>query len=221
MTDLRKAAEMALERLTMWLEDFPDTAVIEDRWAIEALRQALAQPEQDHGFDRTASHMAGEYVDTAQHEQSSAMDEWRSMVVVNLLRRCPNLSKHELCELAAHFESRLPVAQPEQEAEQFDPRDYIDPETGEPFEPYESLHPDQMPIGEVGNVQRIGGVWTVTFYSRRWMQVGEMLYTAPPSKPCEITDLLQQKFQSGNNVPVERVTITRSEYETALRSKNT
>ena len=44
--------------------------------------------------------------------------------------------------------------------------------------------------------------------------------TAPPSKPCEITDLLQQKFQSGNNVPVERVTITRSEYEAALRSKN-
>ena len=26
----------------------------------------IAQPEQDHGFDRTASHMAGEYVDTAQ-----------------------------------------------------------------------------------------------------------------------------------------------------------
>jgi len=47
------------------------------------------------------------------------------------------------------------------------------------------------------------------------------LYPAPPSKPCAITDLLQQKFQSGNNVPVERVTITRSEYEAALRSKNT
>ena len=27
-----------------------------------------AQPEQDHGFDRTASHMAGEYVDTAEQE---------------------------------------------------------------------------------------------------------------------------------------------------------
>ncbi len=70
MTDLRAAAEMALERLTMWLEDFPDTAVIEDRWAVEALRQALAQPEQDHGFDRTASHMAGEYVDTAPPSKS-------------------------------------------------------------------------------------------------------------------------------------------------------
>lgn len=50
--------------------------------------------------------------------------------------------------------------------------------------------------------------------------IGTKLYTAPVSKPCAITDLLQQKFQSGNNVPVERVTITRSEYEAALRSKN-
>lgn len=46
MTD-REAMKMALERLTMWLEDFPDTAVIEDQWAIDALRQALAQPEQE------------------------------------------------------------------------------------------------------------------------------------------------------------------------------
>lgn len=51
----------------------------------------------------------------AKPEQSQSMDEWRSMVVVNLLRRCPNLSKHELRELAAHFQSRLPIAQPEQE----------------------------------------------------------------------------------------------------------
>lgn len=28
-----------------------------------------AQPEQDHGFDRTSSHMAGEYVDTARTDQ--------------------------------------------------------------------------------------------------------------------------------------------------------
>ena len=51
----------------------------------------------------------------AKPEQPQSMDEWRSMVVVNLLRRCPNLSKHELRELAAHFQSRLPIAQPEQE----------------------------------------------------------------------------------------------------------
>lgn len=102
MTDLRAAAEQALEALLT----YPMT----EGKAIETLRQALAQPEQvamKQGWD----------VDTllAQPEQSSSMDEWRSMVVVNLLRRCPNLSKHELRELAAHFESRLPVAQPEQE----------------------------------------------------------------------------------------------------------
>jgi hypothetical protein len=33
--------------------------------AIKALEQELAKPEQDHGFDRTASHMIGEYADTA------------------------------------------------------------------------------------------------------------------------------------------------------------
>ena len=30
-----------------------------------ALEKELAKPEPDHGFDRTASHMVGEYVDTA------------------------------------------------------------------------------------------------------------------------------------------------------------
>ena len=37
--------------------------------AIAALEAKLAKPEQDHGFDRTASHMAGEYVDTAKPKQ--------------------------------------------------------------------------------------------------------------------------------------------------------
>jgi len=40
--------------------------------AVEAARleerEKLAKPEQDHGFDRTASHMAGAYVDTAQSD---------------------------------------------------------------------------------------------------------------------------------------------------------
>jgi hypothetical protein len=74
--DLRKAAEMALEALEI------GTTGLAIR-AIPALRQALAKPEHpldkksdnarelgldyepEHGFDRTASHMAGEYVDTA------------------------------------------------------------------------------------------------------------------------------------------------------------
>jgi len=37
--------------------------------ATTIIEQELAKPEQDHGFDRTASHMAGEYVDTAKLEQ--------------------------------------------------------------------------------------------------------------------------------------------------------
>ena len=41
--------------------------VVADK-VIASLEAALAQPEQDHGFDRTASHMAGEYVDTAEQE---------------------------------------------------------------------------------------------------------------------------------------------------------
>lgn len=41
------AMKQALERLTMWLEDFPDTAVIEDHWAVDALRQAIAEAEKE------------------------------------------------------------------------------------------------------------------------------------------------------------------------------
>jgi hypothetical protein len=37
--------------------------------AIAALETELAKPEQDHGFDRTASHMAGEYVSTKQENK--------------------------------------------------------------------------------------------------------------------------------------------------------
>ena len=58
--------------------------------ALVALEAALAQPEQDHGFDRTASHMAGEYVDTAQLK-----------------------AMHEAC-----IEASMRNTQPEQEQEQ-------------------------------------------------------------------------------------------------------
>ena len=64
MINLRQAAEVALEALEE-AETQNDSIEKWDRHAlaIEVLRQALSQ---DHGFDRTASHMAGEYVDTAQ-----------------------------------------------------------------------------------------------------------------------------------------------------------
>jgi hypothetical protein len=42
-----EAMKAALERLTIWLEDFPDTAVIEDHWAVDALRQAIAEAEKE------------------------------------------------------------------------------------------------------------------------------------------------------------------------------
>ena len=81
------ALEMALEALTN-----PSTIAVSH--AVELIKAELAkskqnkplrlspmyeyghihdasQPEQDHGFDRTASHMTGEYVDTAQPEQES------------------------------------------------------------------------------------------------------------------------------------------------------
>ena len=66
MINLRQAAEVALEALEE-AETQNDSIEKWDRHAlaIEVLRQALSQ---DHGFDRTASHMAGEYVDTAQQE---------------------------------------------------------------------------------------------------------------------------------------------------------
>jgi len=44
--------------------------------AIAALEAELAKPEQDHGFDRTASHMVGEYVDNA--EQKPVDRSWLS-----------------------------------------------------------------------------------------------------------------------------------------------
>ena len=37
--------------------------------AMKHILKALRHIQNDHGFDRTASHMAGEYVDTAQPEQ--------------------------------------------------------------------------------------------------------------------------------------------------------
>tara|TARA_R110000868_G_scaffold132888_2_gene344160 strand:+ start:2021 stop:2305 length:285 start_codon:yes stop_codon:yes gene_type:complete len=73
MTELRKAANMALYALEFnypLIEDYGNKEQLDiHHEAIMALYKSLAQPEQDHGFDRTASHMAGEYVDTAQPEQ--------------------------------------------------------------------------------------------------------------------------------------------------------
>ena len=144
----------------------------------DELRTALAQPEQDHGFDRTASHMAGEYVDSAEQEPVAWIpieQMYPQAKAIDILMGDGSI----LCAVLPQFDGDLW---------------WGGSGTGEKF-----IDP------KYANVTH-------------WRIHSD---TAPPSKPCEITDLLQQKFQSGNNVPVERVTITRSEYETALRSKNT
>jgi hypothetical protein len=81
--------------------------------SIKAMNEAWAKEVAKNPHTAYNSWCRGFEAALAQPEQSQSMDEWRSMVVVNLLRRCPNLSKHELRELAAHFQSRLPTAQPE------------------------------------------------------------------------------------------------------------
>ena len=79
MTDLCKAAEMALKALEKyedeWLDDGRRIYVDAE---LDALRQALEQ--YNPSFDRTASHMAGEYVDTAQQEPVAwvCLDLWKT-----------------------------------------------------------------------------------------------------------------------------------------------
>ena len=131
MTDLRKAAEMALEALLTCDVDYDydensyNTFDAEDvSEAIESLRQALAQPEfdtpeshivkwsipvdpnnfgepitqQDHGFDRTASHLAGEYVDTAQpkHEAIYEYSEIGSKTRIRAAKTWQGLTDDEI-----------------------------------------------------------------------------------------------------------------------------
>lgn len=71
MTDLHRAARHAREVLDYVDRFLTMNKVIREelvRDAIADLDKALAQPEQYHGFDRTASHMTGEYVDSAEQE---------------------------------------------------------------------------------------------------------------------------------------------------------
>jgi len=50
----------------------------------EYVAAKLTKPEQDHGFDRTASHIAGEYVDTAKPEQE--LPTLRQVVIESALK---------------------------------------------------------------------------------------------------------------------------------------
>jgi hypothetical protein len=63
----RELLQQALDALTHHRQQ-TTFQFCETNSAIKALEQELAKPEQDHGFDRTTSHMVGEYVDTAQSD---------------------------------------------------------------------------------------------------------------------------------------------------------
>lgn len=55
----------------LWLAD--DEELKRFAELVRADERELAKPEQDHGFDRTASHMVGEYVDTAQSDNQEPL----------------------------------------------------------------------------------------------------------------------------------------------------
>ena len=90
MTDLRQAAQQALEALEDERYVTKYTHIVE---AITALQTELAQPEQEP-------------------------TQWRDMVVVSLVRE--GINKHKARELADHFATPLAAAQPEQEPVAYD-----------------------------------------------------------------------------------------------------
>jgi len=104
MTDLRQAAQQALEALEGVLDDSPKVLdasisgglyeVVQCRDAITALREALAREHAMHEVARLGQEI----------EQEPS--QWRDMVVVTLVRE--GIDKHRARELADHF-----AAQPE------------------------------------------------------------------------------------------------------------
>lgn len=67
---LHEVNQILIDELTevlSWQSLAPEHVVISAKAALA--KAELAKPEQDHGFDRTASHMAGEYVGTAEQDQ--------------------------------------------------------------------------------------------------------------------------------------------------------
>jgi hypothetical protein len=76
---MRELLQQALDALNIACQKYGDVGNIYTDWgkwdaATTALRNELAKPEQDHGFDRTASHMAGEYMDTKQQNVNTSKE---------------------------------------------------------------------------------------------------------------------------------------------------
>ena len=97
MTDLRKAAEMALEALEYHQEQ--TRPIHKTQETIAALRQALAQPEQEPFKPDWVNYRQGLKDGAAQPEQEPVA--WMEMVVANLVRE--GVNKHKARELAHHF----------------------------------------------------------------------------------------------------------------------
>jgi hypothetical protein len=204
----------------------------------------LAQP--DHGFDRTASHMAGEYVDAIdtsesyvdenekrKHEPVAWMQADQAEVYVKEFKDevrgytiplyTAPVSKQEpvtlesVYETIIHWDNGGGKRSRRELARQIVAL-YTAPVSKQ--EPWDTSDMAYRPNGL--SVEQEPVTWNGWVLREVFFDNGEPCgHREPPSKPCAITDLLQQKFQSGNNVPVERITITLSEYEDALRSKNT
>jgi hypothetical protein len=157
---------------------------------ITTLRQAIEQAEKQEP-DVT-------FIDEGNKlEPMKNMDEWRSMVTVNLLRHC-GVNKHFGRKLAWHFEQALPqaeLAKPEQE-----PVAYFDSSV---------LQVPAMCFGKDGWVDKVYSVPQHVYTSP--------LYTAPPRKPwVGLTGLEVSHYNSrlsGSGVA--------EEIEAKLRERNT
>ena len=104
MTDLRQAAQQALEAL----EAKGDAWIVLERKAIISLRAALAETTHDYRFryDRPCYKCKSLYCpsdckDTTSPQQQAEPTPWRDMVVVSLVRE--GIDKHKARELADHF----------------------------------------------------------------------------------------------------------------------
>jgi hypothetical protein len=107
--DLRKTAEMALEALEKknghWGKGHDEL----NANAIAALRKALIDSDGtlidegtkiDHGFDRTASHMTGEYVDTSLPKQAIyEYSEMGSKTRIRAAKTWQTLTEQEISEV--------------------------------------------------------------------------------------------------------------------------
>lgn len=101
MTDLRQAAQQALEALEGW-EHCKDWV-----WPVSALEQATRNTTESLAALRTAlaMHQVSDFAQA--QEQQAEPSQWRDMMVVSLVRE--GINKHRARELADHFAAQQQV----------------------------------------------------------------------------------------------------------------